>query len=713
MGAASRTGPLFFVASLTLAAQGGYIITTVAGGAAAPPTPTLAVNASVGHVQAAALDSAGNVYFSSSLHCVFKVDASGVMTRVAGTCRPGYSGDGGPATTAQLNSPYGVTVDPAGNLYIADSYNNTIRKVSPAGTITTVVGTGVYGYSGDGGPAAGAQLWDPLGVALDTAGNLYIADTKNNSVRKVSAAGTITTVAGNGTHGYSGDGGPAASATLTLPFAVTVDSAQNLYIADSYNYRVRKVSQTGIITTVAGGGGKDPVDGGLATSAGLSYLFGIVVDAAGNLYISDAFLNRVYRVSPGGIITAVAGNGSLGSAAGYSGDGGPATNARLNLPSGIALDSAGSLYIADSDNDLVRKVTPAGIITTVAGNGAYVYSGDGGPTASAQLYQPEGVAVDAAGNLYIADAGNNRVRRVFPGGIIATVAGNGSPGYSGDGGPASIAQLSRPEGVAVDAASNLYIADANNGRIRKVTPAGIITTVAGGGNAGLGDGGPATSATFYTYSFLGSPFCVTLDSAGNLYIADDYRNLVRKVSPAGIITTVAGNGNGGYSGDGGPATSAQLSDPSGMAVDAAGNLYIADANNGRIRRVTPSGIITTVAGGGTAGLGDDGPATSAQLFGPSGVAVDAAGNLYIADTAHSRVRKVSPGGIITTVAGTGSYGYSGDGGAATSAQLASPSGLAVDSTGNIYVADSGGNAIRLLQPVERGRQRRFAAGGPR
>jgi uncharacterized protein (TIGR03437 family) len=669
-----------------------YTISTYAGGAP-PPTPIAGVQASIGLPSGVAADGAGNAYFSA-LNCVFKLDSNGVMTRVAGNSRAGFSGEGGSATSAQLNTPFGVAVDASGNIYIAEASNNRIRKVSATGIITTVAGNGTQGYSGDGGPATNAQLYNPFGVAVDASGNIYIAEASNNRIRKVSAAEIITTVAGNGAQGYSGDGGLATSAQLATPTGVAVDASGNVYIADRGNNRIRKVSANGIITTVAGNGSSAYFgDGGSATSAELYNPSGVAVDASGNLYIADYGNQRIRKVSAAGIITTVAGNGSQG----YPGDGGPATSAELYNPSGVVVNTSGSVYIADTSNSRIRKVSAAGIITTVAGNGAEGYSGDGGPATSAQLFYPSGVALDASGNLYIADQNNNRIRKVSATGIITTVAGNGAEGYSGDGGSATSAQLNVPFGVAVDASGNIYIADSNNNRIRKVSATGIITTVAGNGAQGYsGDGGSATSAQ------LNFPYGVAVDASGNLYIADKFNERVRRVSATGIITTVAGNGAQGYSGDGGLATSSQLNTPIGVAVDASGNLYIADEINERIRKVSAAGIITTVAGNGALGYsGDGGLATSAQLATPTGVAVDASGNLYVADYNNSRVRKVSAAGIITTMAGkgtNGAFGYAGDGGPATSAQLAIPTGVALDASANLYLADSLNNAIRLLTP---------------
>src|ERR1017187_6806789 len=603
------------------------------------PVNSAASSAGLDPISFAAADQAGNVFFVDQ-GSVLRLDATtGVLTLAAGIGTPGFSGDDGPATSSQLNSPCGIAVDSAGNLYIADSGNNRIRKVSN-GVITTVAGNGTQGFSGDNGPATSAELADPEGVAVDPAGNLYIADSGNQRIRRVSN-GVITTVAGNGGCGssgcgFSGDNGPATSAHLSNAEGIAVDSAGNLYIADTYYQRIRKVSN-GVITTVAGNGARGfSGDNGPATSAEFSNPEGIAVDSAGNLHIADSYNNRIRKLS-NGVITTVAGGGICCVSIG---DNGPATSAGLNYPFGVAVDSAGNLYIADTDNQRIRKVKN-GVITTVAGIGGYGFSGDNGPATSAQLYWPFGVAVDAAGNVYIADSDNNRIRKASNG-VITTMAGNGTPGFSGYNGPTTSAQLNYPLAVAVDLAGSLYIADTYNNRIRKVSN-GVITIVAGIGTQGFsGDNGPATSAE------LDNPWGVAVDSAGNLYIADFNNSRIRKVSN-GVITTVAGIGEYySFSGDNGPATSAGLYSPEGIAVDSAGNLYIADFNNSRIRKVS-NGVITTVAGIGEyySFSGDNGPATSAGLYSPEGIAVDSAGNLYIADSGNNRIRKVS-NGVITT-----------------------------------------------------------------
>ena len=639
------------------------------------------------------MDSSGNLYFTS-INCVFKLDATGTLTLIAGTSRPGYSGDGGAATSAQLNGPQGLAVDSLGNIYVADSLNHSVRMVSPSGVINTLVGTGTPGYTGDGGLANGAQLDLPGGLAFDQYGNLYIADTANNVIRIVTPAGNILTFAGIASAGYSGDGAAANLAQLSSPTDVAVDSMNNVYIADTNNSVIRQVTTDNNIHTFAGdntlsvmpGNPRSSGDGGAATSATLNQPHGVAVDSSGNVYLSEFGDSKIRKITKG-IISTIAGTGTYG----YTGDGSTATSAELANPWGLSVDSSGNVYIADLANYRIRKIAGTNI-STVAGTGLFSYSGDGGPAARSQMNGPRGVAIDAAGNLYIADTGNNGVRKVAKG-AISTLAGSVIAGFAGDNGPAISAQLNAPQAVAADAAGNVYVADTVNNRIREISAAGIITTFAGSGTAGYaGDNGPAANAQ------LNAPRGLAVDKSGNVYIADFNNNVVRKVSQ-GTIVTVAGTGALGFSGDGGQATAAQLNGPVSVAVDGAGDLYISDYNNYRIRMVSPKGIINTIAGSGTSvSTGDGGPAVNAQLAAPGSLVVDSSGNLYFVDSA-TRVRKISPDGTIATIAGNGTIGYSGDGGLSLSAQLNSPSGLALDASNNLYIADTGNNAIRLLQPV--------------
>ncbi|MFN9895784.1 MAG: InlB B-repeat-containing protein [Acidobacteriota bacterium] len=640
-------------------------IVTVAGGPGQGPAATgLALRSP----RAVAVDAAGNLYIADTeSQRVRRVAPGGSVTVVAGSGAPGFSGDGGVATAAQLQDPSGVAVDGAGNLYIADTGNHRIRRVTPGGVITTVAG------------GTTDQLNTPVGVAVDGLGLVYVADTGNHRIRRLNGA-VLTTIAGTGVAGFGGDGGAATAALLWQPRGVAVDAAGNVYIADRWNRRIRRVSPGGIISTVAGAGTMGFTgDGGNALTAELGDPVALAVDAAGTIYIADQSNQRIRRVA-GGVMTTLAGNGTPA----FRGDGGLASGASLYQPLGVCPGPGGVVYVADTSNFRVRMISAGGVISTVAGNGTPGWSGDGGLAVNAQLFGPAGLAFDGAGNLYIADAENHRVRRVGPDGTVVTVAGSGGILYSGDGGPATAATLYRPSGLAIDGTGNLYIADTFNDRIRMVAPGGSITTVAGGGTSPV-DGVAATAAR------LVLPSAIVVDGSGNLYLSDA-SNRVRRVS-GGVITTVAGTGVYGTGGDGGSALAAQLAGPTGLAVDSAGDLYVADGS--RVRRFRPGGTITTVAGSLTPGSGGDGgPATAAGLNFPTGLAAGAAGGLFIADSGNHRIREVNPSGSIRTVAGTGLAGFSGEGGEAVAAALYDPRGVIVDGQGRVFVADSRNQRVR-------------------
>lgn len=659
-----------------------------------------------------AVDRVGNLYIADGDSSrVRKIDAStGNISTVAGSGVEGFGGDDGSAVAAMLNRPVGVALDRAGNLLIADEGNHRIRKVDAStGNISTVAGTGTGGFGGDGGPATSAKLNSPSGIALDGIDNLYIADSENHRVRKVTAfTGTISTAAGTKGRGFSGDGGKATVAKLDEPTGLALDAAGNLYIAELGNGRVRKVdASTRHISTVVGPRPEDfDGDGSPATSAMLN-VSGIALDRAGNLFIAGADSHCVRKVDAStGNISTIAGAGGYSQwhEGGFGGDGGPAASAMLYSPEGVALDDAGNLYIADRFNSCIRKVDAStGNISTIAGTGSAGFGGDGDTAAAAMLDHPEGIALDAANNIYVADSGNHRIRKVDAStGNISTVAGTGKCGFGGNGGPARSALLNSPEGVALDAAGNLYLSDTGNHCIREVdVSTGNILTVAGTGECGFGgDGGPAASA------MLNEPNGIALDGTGDLYIADCGNTRVRKVDAStGNISTIAGIGTPSFAGDDGPAIAAMLNDPKGVALDDAGNLYIADAGhdkpyvslgNHRIRKVDAStGVISTVAG---VGLGDGGPATSLPFVSPTDVAVDDAGNLYVADQFNQRIRKVDAStGNISTIAGTGREGFGGDGGPASQATLLEPQGLAVDDAGDLYFVDGGNHRIRRVR----------------
>jgi sugar lactone lactonase YvrE len=704
----------------------GYI-TTVAGGStftgdgsAANTVPILPVGVTV--------DAGGNLLVVDSLKSgIRRINAaSGIVTTVAGNGNTNSSGDGGLAIVASLSPPgtgssnfvVGVAFDAGGNFYVTDG--DSVRKVNTATGIITTVAGGDYGFGGDGSDATKARFNYPNGIAIDGAGNLFIADTFNHRIRKVDATnGIITTVAGSGPDGedkgsFSGDNLLATSATLNSPVAVAVDSTGNLYISDVGNRRIRKVSvATGIISTIAGigtsGTGKLG-DNGPATAAEVAPL-GITLDAADNLILVDGGSDRVRKIDGATqVITTIAGNGELGS----SGDGGPATSASLFNPNSVSVDAAGNVFVADTFNYRVRKIdAKTGAISTVAGNGMIRVTDNNGPATTAALGHPGGVAFDLTGNLFIADTGNSLIRKVDPAGIITTVAGNQPLGFSGDNGSAIAADLSTPNALVTDAAGNLFFADSSNQRIRRIDSKGIITTVAGNSQPSYvpgfaGDGDLAVKA------LLAYPRGAALDIAGNLYIADTENHRVRRVdAKTGIIMTVAGSGPatpepGGFSGDNGPGFAARLNSPYAVAVDRAGNLLIADSGNGRVRKLDSNGILTTIVGGGSENA-CDGAATASTigLGSITGIIADAAGNIFLSDFNNHRILKVDAKGIVTTVAGNNcNAGFSGDSGIATLATFTYPRGIAFDPAGNLFIADTDNHRIRAVHFTGRTGRRR-------
>jgi uncharacterized protein (TIGR03437 family) len=580
-------------------------------------------------------------------------------------------------------------MDASGALYVADAGNYAVRKISQ-GIITTVAGNGTRGTTCANGSALGAVLNSPYGLALDSSGNLYVSEYSLNCVGKVSN-GQIVTVAGTGTAGFRGDGGAATAALLSNPMGLAVDTAGNLYIVDFFNQRIREVAAaTGIITTVAGGSTCGNCYTGSATAVSLSVNGGLAVDSSGSLYISNGY--NVSKVS-NGILSILAGTANR---SGFSGDGGPAAAALLGSPEAIALDAAGNLYIADENNFRIREIS-MGMISTIVGSDLV---GDNGPATQAQLFSTGFIALDSAYNLYIGDSVMAAVRKVSAAnGAITTFA----------------TKFGEVDGIVVDSTGNVYVADSTADEIWKFSN-GSRSVFAGVDRLGYTPGQPAANAEMW------GPFGLAMDSAGNFYLSDTTQatgsaadldnprpnaSYIDKISN-GIFDTIGGNGPGGYNGDGQSGLNTAFNSPAGVAVDKAGNVFISDTANYRIREISLSGIVATVAGSGVQGYGGDGgPAVEAKLnlvrsgypfvTIPSGVAVDQAGNIYFADTLNYRVRKVTAStGIITTIAGTGTSGYSGDYGPATSAQLTYPLGIAVDAAGKVFVAD--GLRVRVLTP---------------
>ncbi|MBV9507341.1 MAG: SMP-30/gluconolactonase/LRE family protein [Acidobacteriia bacterium] len=636
-----------------------YQLQTIAG--SCPSGSGAATSAKLGTINGIALDHSGNIYFSDSdNHLVRKIDLSGAISTLAGTCAAGFSGDGGPAASAQLNQPYGVAVDSAGNVYVADYGNSRIRRIGTDHTISTVAGNGQAGQAGDGGAATSAQLLTPRNVAVDSNGNLFLSEFLGHRVRKVSTNGKISTVAGIGIAGFAGDGGPATAAQLNTPMALQVDHAGALYIADSQNQRIRKV-QGGTISTLLGP--SVPLTAG--GSATLYNLISLAVDTGGTVYLAEA-LSSNPRVDW------------------YSTSAGMLTNeVTVAALKDIAVDASGTLYIA-AGTQIQRLNGTGAVLQTVAGGSV----GDGGSATAAQLLQPTGVALDAQGNLHIADALNQRMRRVNLAAQIGTEAGVGTQGCSTDGGLAAAGQLNMPTGVAVDSTGNVFIAERGCHRIRQVTADGHMNTMVGCDPSSTGCQGLGQEGLSGAKMPLNSPQGVCTDHAGVVYIVDTGNNRVLRAAPGAGVVTAAGNGSVGYSGDGYLAQLAQLNGPTACALDATGNLYIADTGNHVVRKVTLDGFVATVAGTGVAGFGGDGgQATSASLYGPGGIIADGGGNIYISDTSNDRIRKVTPDGVIQTIAGDGS-----------STSIRAPRGLTLDGSGNLYFADQSNNLVRKLVP---------------
>ncbi len=706
-----------------------------------------------------------------------------VVSTLAGTGANGFADD--TRLAAQLSYPSGVAQDSLGNIFFADTGNHRIRMFGPDGAVVTIAGTGVYGLAN--GSGSSAQFAFPAALAVGPDNNVYVADTYNHRICKLTrpsipgGAWTAMTLAGTGIAGFVEGAGSVAR--FNYPYGLTLDPSGNVYVADSLNHRIRRVTSGGLVSTYAGTGTAGSVDASNALTAQFDTPQSVVV-AGGSLFVADTFNDRIRKIVIASDQVVRTASTLAGSSSGFAN--GTGTAAQFNTPSGLATDGAGGLYVADEQNHRIRKIiTSTGEVTTVAGTG--VAGLVNGKPDVAEFRAPTGVLVGLDGNLVVADAQNHALRRIvikpltvdvvsntyFTGGSVAqvkavldvaalgldpsvtyyfrwkslpsgitqplgqsfflydfpvvvteaatnvtpsaarlnalvdpkssrttvaleystdpgllkpyevtTLAGSGAAGFGEGNGPA--AQFSNPSGVVIRANGDSFVADRLNHRIRMITAAGVVSTFAGSGVAGFSD---ATG----TLAQFEKPTGIASDSSGNLYVADESNHRIRKITTAGVVTTFAGTGVAGFAD--GALAAAKFLYPAGVAVDAADNVYVADAGNQRIRKITvATGMVTTLAGTGVAGF-NDGAAASAQFSSPQALAVSAAGSVLVADTGNHCIRVIDASGV-TTLAGRGVEGFlDGLGGTAL---FASPRGIALDGDGIAYIADRGNHRIRRI-----------------
>jgi hypothetical protein len=667
-----------------------------------------------------ALDSATNIYiadeFNDTIRKMTRVGTNWVVTTLAGSARL-YGPTDGTNSFGRFSQPTGVATDSAGNIYVADNSNYTLRKVTPNGVVTTLAGLAGTPGSKDGSNSV-ARFNRPSGVAVDATGTkIYVADSGNTTIRQIVPIGTnwvVTTIAGTAgqTGNYDGTNGTIRFGNTVLgPQSLVLDNAGNLIVADTWNSTIRKLTQVGtnwIASTLAGTGGIGTADG-TNTTAGFYNPSGVVMDLAGTIYVNDGNW-RVRKITPVGTnwVTTTMVDGAFGSSDGLG------SAAQFGALAGIVVDGGGNLYVADSINNTIRLITPVGtngLVTTIAGMASHYGTNDGVGTA-ASFHSPFGVVTDTSSNLYIGDQSANLIRKITPDGTVTTLVGD-SFGGSSDG-TNTHAELRQPSCLALDGAGNIYFADAGSYRVRRVSPDAtgtnwVVTTLAGGGGAG-GPGFKDGTNKVAQFSFF---FGLCVDAATNIYVADNDNNVIRKVSPQGtnwVVTTIAGT-SGAFGGNDGTNKNAQFYNPYAIAVDSATNLYVTDRNNQTIREISPVGtnwVTKTIAG--LAGFygSVDGSNSLARFLYPQGITIDPAGNLYVSDGGNCAVRRLSKQGtnwVVTTLGGAARQDIGGVGQAGSTPGIGGAArfnniyGLAIGPDGNLYIPDAGENAIVKGSPL--------------
>jgi sugar lactone lactonase YvrE len=632
-------------------------------------------------------DAAGNLYVADTAnHVIRRVTPNGVVTTIAGVPNQAGSSDGFGAA-ARFRYPIGITVDrPRNIIYVADSYNHTIRRVTPDGLVTTFAGAAGVAGTADGN-AATARFTYPLGLAVDAAGNVFVADTSNHVIRRITPQGEVTKIAGIMRSSGSSDGF-GSQAMFNFPYDIAFDATSgNFYVSDTQNSTIRKLTPDGRVTTFAGNPLASGDEDGIGAEALFADPWGLAVDAAGNVYVADHDNDKIRKITPAAVVTTYAGTGFSGS------NNGPAGSARFSDPSGLAvLPDGTTIVVSDGYNHALRLIANAQV-TTLAGS-MPVHAAVNATGTSARFHYPYGVAIDAAGNAYVTES-SCAIRKITPQGVVTTFAG--TPGESGSrDGQGTSARFSFPKGIAIDRNGNLYVADTGNHTIRKITPQGLVTTLAGSAGEFGDTDGSGSQARFF------EPWGVVADPQGNIFVTDTSNHSIRIVEPAGVVTTFAGDGIAGhYDGVG---SIASFRYPTGIAIDGARNLYVGDWGNRVVRKITPAGSVTTIAGKPDVVGGDDGVGSNATFDTPNFLVSDAGGNLYVSDEYNHTIRRVSSDGTVTTVAGL--HDTPGNvNGTGSAARFSAPQGLALTPQGALVIVDLLNHAVRIgtfaLPSIER------------